>query len=77
MLDITGENFTPDLTVWFGHVEADTIFRSQDYMLCVVPDISTFRKDWKWVRQPTKVNLLNDKNKFNLNFTNMLIIYVY
>lgn len=27
MLEITGENFTPDLRVWFAEVEADTMFR--------------------------------------------------
>ena len=27
MLEITGENFTPDLRVWFSDVEADTMYR--------------------------------------------------
>jgi hypothetical protein len=27
MLEITGENFTPDVKVWFGDEEADTMFR--------------------------------------------------
>ena len=27
MLEITGENFTPDIKVWFGDEEADTMFR--------------------------------------------------
>ena len=28
MLEITGENFTPDLKVWFSDVEAETMYRS-------------------------------------------------
>ena len=31
MLEITGENFTPDLRVWFSDVEADTMYR----LVCV------------------------------------------
>ena len=27
MLEITGEDFTPDLKVWFSDVEADTMYR--------------------------------------------------
>lgn len=27
MLEISGENFTPSLKVWFGDVEAETMFR--------------------------------------------------
>jgi len=28
MLELTGENFTPHLKVWFGEVEAETLHRS-------------------------------------------------
>lgn len=28
MLELTGENFTPSLKVWFGEVEAETMYRS-------------------------------------------------
>ena len=56
MLDLTGENFTPMLRVWFGDVEAETMFRCEDGMLCVVPDISQFRASWRWVRQPLQVS---------------------
>ena len=28
MLEISGENFTPDLRVWFADVEAETLYRS-------------------------------------------------
>lgn len=55
MLELTGENFTPNLRVWFGEVEAETMYRCQESMLCVVPDISAFRGGWQWVRQITQV----------------------
>ncbi|XP_016913713.1 suppressor of hairless protein isoform X2 [Apis cerana] len=59
MLELTGDNFTPNLQVWFGDVEAETMYRCQESMLCVVPDISQFRGEWLWVRQPTQ-NLVLD-----------------
>ena len=44
MLELTGDNFTPNLKVWFGDVEAETMYRCQESMLCVVPDISQFKR---------------------------------
>ncbi|CAG5941014.1 unnamed protein product [Menidia menidia] len=55
MLELTGHNFTPNLRVWFGDVEADTMYRCGESILCVVPDISAFREGWRWVRQPVQV----------------------
>lgn len=55
MLELAGDNFTPSLQVWFGDVEAETMYRCAESMLCVVPDISQFRGQWLWVRQPTQV----------------------
>ncbi|KAG7283049.1 hypothetical protein CRUP_012942 [Coryphaenoides rupestris] len=55
MLELTGQNFTTDLRVWFGDVEADTMYRCGESVLCVVPDISAFREGWRWVRQPVQV----------------------
>uniref|UniRef100_A0A8C0I460 Recombining binding protein suppressor of hairless n=1 Tax=Balaenoptera musculus TaxID=9771 RepID=A0A8C0I460_BALMU len=40
MLELTGQNFTPNLRVWFGDVEAETMYRCGESMLCAVPDIS-------------------------------------
>lgn len=57
MLELMGENLTPSLKVWFGDVEAETMFRCEESMLCVVPDISAFRSGWQWVRGPTQVRL--------------------
>ena len=42
MLELTGENFTPNLHVWFGDVQSETMYRCQESMLCVVPDISQY-----------------------------------
>lgn len=61
MLELAGDNFTPSLQVWFGDVEAETMYRCAESMLCVVPDISQFRGQWLWVRQPTQVRIKNDK----------------
>ena len=63
MLDLSGENFTPVLRVWFGDVEAETMYRCEDSMLCVVPDISAFRAGWRWVRQPLQVNTVSNTVK--------------
>ena len=35
MLEITGENFTPDLRVWFSEVEADTMYRLEVTRDCI------------------------------------------
>ena len=55
MLEIIGECFTPNLKVWFGDVEAETMYRCQENLLCVVPEIGQFKDGWQWVRQPTQV----------------------
>lgn len=55
MLEVNGENFTPALQVWFGDVEAETMYRCAEGLLCVVPDIQCFREDWSYVKQPVKV----------------------
>ncbi|XP_006811939.1 suppressor of hairless protein isoform X1 [Saccoglossus kowalevskii] len=55
MLELTGDNFFPNLRVWFGDVEAETMYRCAESIICVVPDISAFRGGWRWVRQPTQV----------------------
>ncbi|XP_060724388.1 recombining binding protein suppressor of hairless-like protein isoform X3 [Tachysurus vachellii] len=57
MLELHGENFCPYLKVWFGNMEAETMFRSPRSLLCVVPDISVFSKEWRWYRQPITVPL--------------------
>ncbi|CAD5117851.1 DgyrCDS6595 [Dimorphilus gyrociliatus] len=55
MLELSGHNFTANLKVWFDVVEAETMFRCEESMLCVVPDISYFNSDWKYVHSTLKV----------------------
>ncbi|XP_035380001.1 recombining binding protein suppressor of hairless-like protein [Electrophorus electricus] len=57
MLELHGDNFSPHLKVWFGNMEAETMFRSPRSLLCVVPDISVFSGEWRWLRQPFTVPL--------------------
>lgn len=49
MLELTGDNFTPQLQVWFGDVAAETMYRCAEALLCVVPDIHEFRGEWLYV----------------------------
>uniref|UniRef100_H3AA18 Recombining binding protein suppressor of hairless-like protein n=1 Tax=Latimeria chalumnae TaxID=7897 RepID=H3AA18_LATCH len=58
MLEIQGENFSPSLKIWFGDVEAETMYRNAKCLVCVVPDISTFGSEWRWLRHPITVPLL-------------------
>jgi len=55
MLELAGEYLTPQLKVWFGEVESETMFRSEDSLFCVVPDISAFMTGWSYVRQTLEV----------------------
>ncbi|TRY66810.1 hypothetical protein DNTS_004764 [Danionella cerebrum] len=57
MLELHGENFTSHLKVWFGNMEAETMFRSSRSLLCVVPDVSLLSGEWQWLRQPITVPL--------------------
>ncbi|XP_010125557.1 PREDICTED: recombining binding protein suppressor of hairless-like protein [Chlamydotis macqueenii] len=58
MLEVQGEYFHPHLKVWFGDVEAETMYRSPKSLVCVVPDVSAFGSDWRWLRYPITVPLL-------------------
>ncbi|KAK8735765.1 hypothetical protein OTU49_005306, partial [Cherax quadricarinatus] len=75
MLELTGENFSPNLRVWFGDVEAETMYRCQESMLCVVPDISAFRRGWQWVRQPTQVPVSLVRHDGIIYATNLTFTY--
>ena len=39
MLELSGENFTPRIKVWFGEVEAETLHRYIPYILAYKPTI--------------------------------------
>lgn len=56
-LELHGENFHAGLKVWFGDVEAETMFRSPRSLVCVVPDVAAFGSDWRWLRTPITVPL--------------------
>ncbi|CRL01497.1 CLUMA_CG014358, isoform A [Clunio marinus] len=75
MLELTGDNFTPALQVWFGDVEAETMYRCAEALLCVVPDISQFRGEWLWVRQPTQVPVSLVRNDGIIYATGLTFTY--
>lgn len=75
MLELTGENFTPHLKVWLGDVMAETMFRCQECLLCVVPDISQIRDGWQWVRQPTQVQVSLVRNDGIIYATGLTFTY--
>ncbi|XP_077024070.1 recombining binding protein suppressor of hairless-like protein isoform X2 [Tamandua tetradactyla] len=56
-LELHGENFHAGLKVWFGDVEAETLYRSPRSLVCVVPDVAAFGSDWRWLRAPITVPL--------------------
>lgn len=66
MLEITGDNFTPSLQAWFGDVEAETMYRCAESLLCVVPDISQFRGEWSWVSNKNACFELTNRRKIDL-----------
>ncbi|KAL3314611.1 hypothetical protein Ciccas_006766 [Cichlidogyrus casuarinus] len=55
MVELSGENFSASHQVWFGDVPAQTFYRCEEMMLCFVPDISEFRKDWEFVERDLEV----------------------
>lgn len=57
MLQLTGKNFKPSYSVWLGDVETETMYRCEECMVCVVPDISAFKDEWQWVEQPKQVEV--------------------
>ncbi|KAJ8778182.1 hypothetical protein J1605_013898 [Eschrichtius robustus] len=54
-LELHGENLHAGLKVWFGEVEAETMYRSPRSLVCVVPDVAAFGSDWRWLRTPITV----------------------
>uniref|UniRef100_A0A8D0GF86 Recombination signal binding protein for immunoglobulin kappa J region like n=1 Tax=Sphenodon punctatus TaxID=8508 RepID=A0A8D0GF86_SPHPU len=72
MLEVQGDYFHANLKVWFGDVEAETMYRNPKSLVCVVPDVSAFSSDWKWLRYPITVPLLlirNDGLIYSSSFT--------
>ncbi|XP_073822648.1 recombining binding protein suppressor of hairless [Musca autumnalis] len=75
MLELSGDNFTPHLQVWFGDVEAETMYRCTETLLCVVPEISQFRGEWLWVRHPTQVPISLVRNDGIIYATGLTFTY--
>jgi hypothetical protein len=42
VLELNGENFKPNLTVWFGDVETCTTFKSSSTLISNIPDVTHF-----------------------------------
>ena len=51
------------------------MYRCQESMLCVVPDISQFRGEWLWVRQPTQVPVSLVRNDGIIYATGLTFTY--
>ncbi|XP_015685157.1 recombining binding protein suppressor of hairless-like protein, partial [Protobothrops mucrosquamatus] len=62
MLEVQGNYFHANMKVWFGDVEAETMYRNSKSLVCVVPDVSAFSPDWRWLRYPITVPLLLLRN---------------
>jgi len=75
MLEIIGECFTPNVKVWFGDVEAETMYRCQENLLCVVPEIGKFKEGWQFVRQPTQVPVSLVRNDGVIYATGLTFTY--
>ncbi|VDP99638.1 unnamed protein product [Trichobilharzia regenti] len=56
MLELIGENFSPRHQVWFGDVPAQTFYRCEELLLCFVPDISEFHRDWTFIQKTLEVS---------------------
>ena len=54
MLELIGENFAPNLKVWFDDVEAETAYRCQTSLICIVPDVSVFKEAASTASWPSK-----------------------
>lgn len=56
MMELIGENFSPRHQVWFGEVPAQTFYRCEELLLCFVPDISEFFREWTFIQQALEVS---------------------
>lgn len=57
MMEVSGENFSSSHQVWFGDVPAQTFYRCQELLMCLVPDISEFHPDWTYIHYELEVSL--------------------
>uniref|UniRef100_A0A5K3EL39 Recombining binding protein suppressor of hairless n=1 Tax=Mesocestoides corti TaxID=53468 RepID=A0A5K3EL39_MESCO len=62
MVEVSGENFSASHQVWFGDVPAQTFYRCQELLLCLVPDISEFHPDWTYIQYELEVPISIARN---------------
>ncbi|VUZ45311.1 unnamed protein product [Hymenolepis diminuta] len=62
MVEVSGENFSANHQVWFGDVPAQTFYRCQELLLCLVPDITEFHPDWTYVQYELEVPISIARN---------------
>ncbi|XP_065901277.1 recombining binding protein suppressor of hairless-like isoform X2 [Dysidea avara] len=59
LVELLGEDFSPELTVWFGDVPAvTTAYRCEECIVAEVPDITNFKKNWCRVEKAYRVPVL-------------------
>eukprot|EP01136_Pigoraptor_vietnamica_P031806 Opistho-1_new@92851 len=58
LVELHGENFTPNLKVWFADAPAETLYRCAELLLCTPPPIGLIRDcKWTYVQKRTEVRL--------------------
>uniref|UniRef100_A0A915J4F1 Uncharacterized protein n=1 Tax=Romanomermis culicivorax TaxID=13658 RepID=A0A915J4F1_ROMCU len=61
-IELTGNEFSPKLKVWFDEVEAETIYKTKNLMTAIVPDISAIDPQWQQSRisRDVRISLVRD-----------------
>jgi recombining binding protein (suppressor of hairless) len=72
MLELVGENLTPNLKVWFGDVEAETAFRCHTSMICTVPDVSLFKSNSFCTSNASTINSMHSNTNWSSCKNNLM-----
>ncbi|VDN97948.1 unnamed protein product [Rodentolepis nana] len=75
MVEVSGENFSANHQVWFGDVPAQTFYRCQELLLCLVPDITEFHPDWTYVQYELEVPISIARNDGVIYATGSVFTY--
>ena len=62
MLELTGEHFTANLKVWFGDVEAETMYRQVE-MLYETPSQRFVVENWNWLEGKKNIRTIFAREK--------------
>ena len=62
MLELTGEHFTANLKVWFGDVEAETMYRQVE-MLYETPSQRFVAENWNWLEGKKNIRTIFTREK--------------